>query len=107
MAVREVVMFEVEPGRFEDFKSIARELKTILERVDVGLTSIHFNQTLIAGTMSGSVSLVAEYDSLASWATSIERASNDPALLALVREAMGPNPAATIVNRFLATELDL
>lgn len=82
-------------------------MRTVLERVDVGLTSVRFSHVMIAGSMSGRVSLVAEYESLASWATSIENENNDPAVLALVEEVLGPDGAATVVNRFLTSDIDV
>lgn len=107
MAVREVVMFEIKPGRYDEFVSQARELKAMLERVDVGLTSVRFSHALIAGTNSGRVTLVAEYDSLASWATSIENEISDPALRKWAAEVTGPDAASTMVNRVLLTDIEL
>jgi hypothetical protein len=107
MAVREVIFFEVKPGRFDEFVRLARELKSMLERIDVGLRDIRLSQALIAGTTSGRVSLVAEYDSLSSWAASIEKENNDPALVRMVKEASGPDASFTMVNRVLVTDIDL
>ena len=107
MAIREVIMFEVKPGRFDEFVSQARELKGMLERVDVGLTSVRLSSALIGGTNSGLVSLVAEYDSLSSWATSIENEYGDSALQAWGNEVSGPNASAKMVNRVLLREIDL
>jgi hypothetical protein len=107
MAVREVIFFEVKPGRFDEFVRLARELKSMLERIDVGLRDIRLSQALIAGTTSGRVTLTAEYDSLSSWAASIERENNDPALVRMVKEASGPDASFTMVNRVLVTDIDL
>ena len=107
MIVREVLMFEIKPGRYDDFVSQARELKGMLERIDVGLTSVRLSSALIGGTNTGRVSLVAEYDSITSWATSIDKEFNDPTLNAWADEATGPDAAATLVNRILLREIDL
>jgi hypothetical protein len=107
MIVREVLMFEIKPGRYDDFVSQARELKGMLERVDVGLTSVRLSSALIGGTNSGRVSLVAEYDNITSWATSIENEFNDPTLNQWADKATGPDAAATLVNRVLVREIDL
>lgn len=107
MAVREVIMYEVKPGRFEEFVALAREAKSMIERIDVGLTSVRLSQATIAGANSGRVSFAFEYDSLSSWATSVERENNDEALQALVREASGPDASFTVVNRVLLTDIDL
>ncbi len=107
MIVREVIMFEVKPGRFDEFVSQARELKGMLERIDVGLTSVRLSSALIGGTNSGRVSLVAEYDSINSWATSVENEFNDSTLMAWANEATGPNATATMVNRVLVREIEL
>jgi hypothetical protein len=107
MAIREVVMFEVKPGRYDDFLSQARELKSMIERVDVGLLSIRLSSNLIGGPYSGRVSLAFEYDSMPSWATSIDNEFNDSALMAWVSEATGPDAPATIVNRVLLRDIGL
>jgi antibiotic biosynthesis monooxygenase (ABM) superfamily enzyme len=107
MAIREVILYEVKPGRFDEFVAIAREAKTMIERIDVGLTSVRLGQALIAGTTSGHVSFAFEYDSLSSWATSVERENKDEALQALIKESSGPDASATVVNRVLLTDIEL
>ena len=107
MIVREVIMFEIKPGRYDEFVSQARELKGVLERIDVGLTSVRLSSALVGGTNSGRISMSFEHDNITSWAASMRNEFNDSSLTALATEWFGPNAPATMVNRVLLREIEL
>jgi hypothetical protein len=107
MAVIEVISYEVKPGRQDEFVKVAKELKVILERIDVGLVSLRLMSATIAGATSGRFTLVAEYDSFTSWGKSMEKEAADPALNELAQQAGGPDGVPTLVNRTLVTEIPL
>jgi hypothetical protein len=106
MAIFEVIMFEVKPGRDEQFMSFVRDLNGILRRIDTGLENITASRAFIAGQNSGRVTLRFQYSDLAAWSKSIEAEVNDPAILKLM-EQFDADPPATMVNRLLAREIQL
>lgn len=107
MAVFEVLTYDVKPGRLEDFLADARELKHILERVDVGLTSMRVVRFMVAGPDSGRVALLFENTNLSSWGQSLDNEIQDPEDQAINARWTGPESPVTLVNRMLLREIDL
>ena len=107
MAVIEAITFDVKPGRQDELITTIKDLKGLLDRVDVGLTSVRLVHATIAGPNAGRVVLLAEYADLPSWGKSIENENADPDLLALVQQSMGSDAAFTTVGRTLYTEISL
>jgi hypothetical protein len=107
MAVFELLTFEVKPGRFEDFVADVRELRTILERVDVGLIGMRAARYMVAGPASGRVALVFENTDLTAWGQSLDNEIADPADQALSARWQGPDAPAILVDRKLLTEIPL
>jgi len=107
MAVFEVLTFDVKPGRLEDFLADARELKRILERVDVGLTSMRVVRFMVAGPDSGRVALLFENTDLSAWGQSLDNEIQDPEDQAISTRWAGPDSPVTLVNRMLLREIAL
>jgi hypothetical protein len=107
MAVIEVITYEVKSGRSEEFIELTKEVKRVLERIDVGLVSFRLMHATIAGSTSGRFTFVAEYDGMTSWGKSMEIEENDPTLKEILRRSSGPDTVATLVNRALVSEIPL
>lgn len=107
MAVFEVLTFEVKPGRRDELTALARELKGILERVDVGLTEFRLVSFMVAGPASGRVALFIENTDLSSWGQSLDNEIQDPADQSLSARLFGPDSPATLVDRMLWREIEL
>jgi hypothetical protein len=107
MAVFEVLTFEIKPGRIDDFLADVRELRRILERVDVGLAGMRAVRFMVAGSESGRVALIFENTDLPSWGQSLDNEIRDPEDQALSARWQGPDSPATLVNRMLWQEIAL
>lgn len=107
MAVFEMLTFEVKPGRLEDFVADARALQRILERVDVGLTSMRAVRFMVAGPDSDHVALIFENTDLTSWGKSLDNEIRDPEDQELNARWQGPDSPVTLVNRMLLAEIAL
>ena len=105
MAVFEVVAWDVKPGRREEFLSLARDLKGICQRVDVGLTSIRMLESTIGGPNSGRISMVFEHADLAAWGSSVTKEQQDAEFQALSKQS-DTDPSATLVSRTILTEIE-
>ena len=107
MAVFEILTFEVKPGRLEDFLADVRELRAVLERVDVGFIGMRAVRFMVAGPDSGRVALLFENTDLASWGQSLDNEGHDPEDQAVSARWAGPESPVTLVNRMLWQELPL
>jgi hypothetical protein len=107
MAVFDVITFEVKPGRREEFLTDIRDFKGLIERVDVGLTSVRLAEAMLAGSTSGQVVMVVEQTDLTSWGTSVDREKQDEAMLALESRWQTADPPARMVSHALLTEIPL
>jgi DNA polymerase III psi subunit len=107
MAVIEILTFEVKPGRLEDFLADVRELRQILDRIDVELTSLRVVRYMVAGLDSGQVALLVENTNLATWGQSLDNESQDAADQAISARWRSPDSPARLVNRMLWQEIAL
>jgi hypothetical protein len=107
MAVFDIVAFDVAPGGMDEFLTAMRDLKSICERIDVGLTSFRLLASTIAGTTTGRMTFVAEYVNVASWSASSENEMQNAELNALIERASRLDPPYRVVSRSFLTEIDL
>jgi len=107
MAVFEILTYQVKPGRLEDFLGDVRELKRVLDRVDVGLTSLRVVHFMLAGAESGRVALLLENTDLSTWGQSLDNEIADPEDQAISARWAGPDSPVTLVDRMLWRELAL
>jgi hypothetical protein len=102
MAMLSVVAVQVKPGRMDEFVKTVRELKEIEDRKATNLRSMRMFTAQVGGSRSGRVSIVFEYDNLASWGATVDAELKDPAFLA---SASQPDDPAELVDQTLYVEI--
>ncbi len=107
MAVIEVLTYDVKPGRLDDFLADVRRLEQILNRVDVGLTSMRVLRYMVAGAESGRVALMVENTDLASWGQSLDAELGDPDDQAIYARWQSPESPVILVHRMLLREIPM
>lgn len=105
MAVLSMVTVRVKPGRMADFVTGVKELKEIEDRVGSNLRSMRLFEARVGGSQPGLVSIVFEYDDLASWGATVDAELRDRAFQALT----GPTPddPDELVDQILYVEVPL
>lgn len=83
MAVLSVVTVRVKPGRMADFVAGMKELKEIEDRLGSNLRSMRLFEARVGRPQVGLVSIVFEYDDLASWGAAVDAELRDRAFLDL------------------------
>ncbi len=107
MAILDVMTFDVEPGRMDEFVADVRALKEAVERVDVGLSSVRLLRFMMAGGDTNRVSLVFENTDLVAWAESLVREAADADEQAAAARIHGPGAPGKLVHRMLMRDLPL
>ncbi len=83
MAVLSVVTVRVKPGRKADFVAGLKELKEIENRLGSNLRSMRLFEARVGGSQPGLMSVVFEYDDLASWGATVDAEPRDRAFQSL------------------------
>jgi uncharacterized protein (DUF1330 family) len=103
MAVRSVSIFQIHPGKRQDFLKNLAEAKKILERLGA---RYRVAQTTIGGPNTGNVVVALEFDDMAAFATFMQKAQGDSDWQAFqARTNDATDPATTLVSRSLLTDL--
>jgi heme-degrading monooxygenase HmoA len=105
MAIRNVSIFQVHPGRRQEFLKEAAEAKKILERMGVSWRAA---ETMIGGPNTGSFVVALEFDDMAAFAAFTQKAQADSEWQAFQARLNGmSSPTRTLVSRSLLTDVTL
>lgn len=105
MTVASVYTYAVKPGGMADFQSGLKEARSIIERLGTGIKEVRAFRTIVGGPSSGQITFRIIYDSLSSYATTIEAEAEDDEFQEMVRRVASPDAPATLVTHGLATDL--
>ncbi|MEZ4572355.1 MAG: hypothetical protein R2849_18970 [Thermomicrobiales bacterium] len=104
MTVASVYAYAVKPGGMADFQAGLKEAKSIIERLGTGLNEVRAFRTIVSGPSSGQITFRIVYDSLSSYAATIEAEAEDE-FQEMVRRVSSPDAPATLLTHALATDL--
>jgi hypothetical protein len=105
MAVRSISIFQIKPGRRQEFLKNAASAKKHLTRLGA---RFRMGESTIAGPNSGSIIAALEFKDIAAFAAFTAKAAGDKKWQAFqAKVAFGPDPATTLVSRSLVTDIDL
>ena len=105
MAVRSITIFQIKPGRRQEFLKNAALAKKHLTRLGA---SFRMAESTIAGPNSGSIIAALEFKDIVAFAAFTAKAAGDKKWQAFqAKVALGPDPATTLVSRSLVTDIDL
>ncbi len=105
MAVRSISIFQIRPGRRQEFLKNATEAKRNLTRLGA---SFRIAETTLGGPNTGSVIVALEFKDIAAFAAFTVKAQKDAKWQAFQTKVNGgPDPATTLVSRSLITDIDL
>ena len=105
MAVLSIVTVRVKPGRMADFVAGMKELREIENRLGSNLRSMRLFEARVGGPEPGLVSVVFEYDDLASWGATVDAELRDRAFQTLTGSSA--DDADELVNQTLYVEAAL
>ena len=105
MAVRSVSIFQLHPGKRQQFLKDAAEAKNILERLGAGWRAA---ETTIGGPNTGNLIVALEFDDMAAFGAFTQKARGDSAWQAFQARTIGTtDPATTLVGRSLLTDIEV
>ena len=105
MAVRNVSIFQVRPGKRQAFLSDAAAAKKILQRLGARFRA---GETTIGGPNTGNLVVSLEFDDMAAYAAFTQKAQGDSEWQAFQARVGGTaDPTTTLVGRSLITDLDV
>ena len=105
MAVRNVSIFQIQPGRRQDFLNNLATAKKVLERLG---GRYRVAQTTFGGPNTGNVVVALEFDDMAAYAAFTQKAQGDSEWQPFQTRLNGvTDPTATVVSRSLLTDIEV
>ncbi len=105
MAIRNVSIFQVHPGRRQEFLKEVAEAKKILERLGV---SFRAAETIVGGPNTGNFVVALEFNDMAAFAGFTQKAQADSEWQAFQAKLNGTSsPTRTLLSRSLLTDVQL